>query len=116
MRDLLQSRIASVVTFLVGVWLVLTPLAISMTGASLVNIYIVGGIIALAGLVQYFWMNELPSYIAILAAVWAFISAFAFTVSTAAAWNLALTGVAIFLVAIWDGFEVSEFRSHHIHA
>ncbi|HVX48082.1 MAG TPA: hypothetical protein VHA05_01865 [Candidatus Saccharimonadales bacterium] len=101
----------------VGAWMLITPLAISMTGAALVNILITGAVIALLGLIQLFWVNSLPSWLNIVAAIWLFISAFAFTMSTGAAWNQAVFAVIAFLLAAWDGAEISEVRrEHHLHA
>ena len=117
MDKLMQSRLASVLTVAVGAWLLLTPLVISMTGAALVNIYIVGGVIAAAGLVQLFWKNALPSWVNALAAVWLFIAAFGFTMSTGAAWNQAVLAVATFILATWDGLEIDAVhREHHFTA
>ncbi len=117
MQSLSQSRVASVLTIVVGAWLLLSPLAISITGAALVNILIVGGVMAVAGLVQLFWTNTFPSWVTALAAIWLFIAAFAFTVSTAAAWNQAIFAVVAFILATWDGVEISEVqREHHAGA
>jgi xanthine/uracil/vitamin C permease (AzgA family) len=116
MQNLSQSRLASVLAVIVGAWLLLTPLAISMTGAALVNILVVGGVIALAGLVQLFWMNTLPSWVTALAAIWLFISAFAYSVSNGAAWNEVVFAVVTFILATWDGIEVGQVRrEHHMH-
>lgn len=117
MQSLAQSRFASVLAVLVGVWLLLTPLAISMTGAALVSILITGGVIAFLGLVQLVWVNALPSWIMGLAAIWLFISAFAFSVSNAGAWNQVIFAIVTFILATWDGVEIGEFRrQHHIHS
>lgn len=117
MQSLSQSRVASVLTIVVGAWLLLSPLAISITGAALVNLLIVGGVMAVAGLVQLFWMNTFPSWITALAAIWLFIAAFAFSVSTGAAWNQAISAIVAFILATWDGVEVSEVqREHHASA
>lgn len=117
MDRLAQSRVASVLMIAVGAWMLLTPLAISMTGAALSSILITGGFIAVVGLIQMFWINALPSWLNIVAAIWLFVSAFAFTMSTGAAWNQAIFGIVVFLLAAWDGAEISEVqREHHSHA
>lgn len=108
-----QSLFASILAVVVGVWVMLVPVFTSLTGGALASTLIVGGVIALAGLVQIFWENVLPSWINAAAAVWLFISVFAFGVSAAVAWNLALAALATLLVATWDGLEVSEV--HHEH-
>jgi hypothetical protein len=115
MDKLSKSRLASGLIILVGIWLMLTPVFISMTGAALVNILIVGGLITLAGLIQLFWVNSLPSWVTAIVAIWLFISAFAFSVSSGAAWNIAIFAIITFLLATWDGVEMGEFeRQHHL--
>jgi len=113
MADKMQSRLASALTIAAGIWLLLSPLAISLSGAALVSLYITAGIITAAGLIQLFWVNTLPSWLISMAAVWLFISAFAFTVRTAVTWNEAIISVFIFVLATWDGVEVSHFRREH---
>lgn len=116
MESLSQSRLASVLTLLVGIWLIISPLFISITGGALTNILIVGAIIALSGLVQYFWTGStLPSWVSAIASVWLFIAAFAFSVSTGMAWNEAISAVVAFILATWDGVEVSQIQ-HPGHA
>lgn len=118
MKDIIQSRIASGLTVLLGIWLVLTPLAISMTGAGLVSIIVTGGVLAAAGLVQMFWFNLLPSTINILASIWLFISAFVFDMANGASWNMVIVAIVTFILAFWDGIEANEVnreRHHHVH-
>jgi hypothetical protein len=115
-QNISQSRFASVLAILVGAWMLVTPLVISMTGASLVSILVTGAVIALMGLIQLVWFNALPSWIMGLAAIWLFVSAFAFSVTNGAAWNEAVFGIVTFILATWDGVEVGEVRrQHHLH-
>lgn len=114
--DFTQSRFASVLMVLTGVWLITSPAWISITGGALVSVLVTGSVIALAGLVQYFWRASAPSWIAGLAAVWLLVSTFVLTMSTAAAWNLVITAVVTLAIAYWDGFEVVQSqhnRGHH---
>lgn len=113
MQSLTQSRVASVLTVLLGAWIMLSPIWISITGAALINILVVGGVIAVAGLIQLFWHNVLPSWVVGLAAIWLFVSAFAFTVSHGVSWNEAVSAVVAFLLASWDGAEISDFQHRH---
>lgn len=118
MRDLTQSRVASGLTIVAGAWLLFTPLMISITGAALVSLYITASIIVVAGLIQMFWMNALPSWINALAAIWLFISAFAFSVSTAASVNEVIVALITLVLASWDSVETNEVRQtrqHHLH-
>jgi hypothetical protein len=110
MKDRTQSRLASVIAIIAGVWLLASPLWISMTGWSLTNIIIVGVIIGLAGLIQLLWINTVPSWVVILAAVWLFISAFIFDMSAAAVWNMVITAAVVFVDAIWDNIEVGHMQ------
>lgn len=114
MESLSQSRLASVLTILVGAWVIISPLFISITGGALTNIIIVGAIIALAGLVQLVWTNTLPSWISALAAIWLFIAAFAFSVSNAVVWNEVVSAVVAFILSTWDGVEISQVQ-HREH-
>lgn len=117
MRELYQSRIASALAVLLGAWLLLSPLWISISGGALVSLLIVGAVMVVSGLVQMFTDNNLPSWVIGLAAVWLFISAFAFSVSNAVMWNEILSAIAAFILASWDGVETSEVqRRHHAGA
>jgi hypothetical protein len=115
MQDITQSRIASVLTTGVGVWLLVSPLFISVTGNALINLLVVGGVVTVAGLVQLIWENTIPSWINALAAVWLFIAAFMFSgISTTVAWNEAISAAVAFLLATWDGIEIDQVhREHH---
>lgn len=113
MRELYQSRLASVLTMLAGAWLLLSPVFISITGGAMVSLMIVGGVMALSGFVQLFTDNNSPSWITGLAAAWLFVSAFAFSVSNAVIWNEVLVAIAAFILATWDGIETSEVQRHH---
>jgi len=115
MKDIYQSRIASLLTIVAGAWLMLSPLAITMSGAALVSILITGGVIALVGLVQLFWMNTLPSWVSALAAIWLFVAAFIFSASTAAILNQTITATIAFVIAVWDGLEVGEVQNERRH-
>lgn len=114
--QLSQSRFASVVMLLVGIWVAISPIWISLTGGALTSTIITGVVIALCGLVQYFWQAAVPSWIAGLAAVWLLISTFAFSVSTGAAWNQIIFAIVTLVLAYWDGFEVTQVQHHRTHA
>ncbi len=119
MKDIIQSRIASGLSVLLGIWLILTPLVISMSGAGLVSIIVTGGVLTVSGLVQLFWFNLLPSSLNILASIWLFISAFIFTMSSSASWNMVIAAIFTFILAFWDSIETNEVsrqRHHHLHA
>lgn len=112
MEDLAQSRLASAITILLGIWIAVSPAFISITGAALTSTIVVGIVIALAGLVQMFWTNSLPSWIVGLAAIYLFISAFSFNLSTAATWNEVISAIVAFILATWDGVEMNSYKQH----
>lgn len=115
MNDEAQSKTASVLSIIAGIWLALSPIWISISGAGAVwSLYIVAGIFILFGLIQLFTESTLPSWIVALAAVWLFMSAFALSVSSAAAWNQAITAVVAFILATWDGVEISHVHNRHL--
>lgn len=117
MERLSQSRLASSLTIILGVWLIISPLVISISGAALTSLLITGATMFIFGLVQIFWENSLPSWINALAAVWLFVTAFIFTVSDAVVWNQVITAIIAFSLAMWDGAEIGEVsRIHHTHA
>ena len=110
-----QSRFASVLMVLVGIWVATSPIWISVTDAALTNMIITGSVIALAGLFQMFWRAVVPSWVAGVAAVWLFISAFIFDMSTAASWNQVISALFTMVLAYWDGFEIAQVQRHQIH-
>jgi hypothetical protein len=117
MERLSQTKLASSLTVILGAWIMVSPIFISITGAALTSLLITGAVMILFGLVQLAWENSLPSWVNALAAVWLFISAFTFTVSTAVVWNQVIAAIVVFALAIWDGAEMGEVqRLHHTHA
>jgi hypothetical protein len=113
-----QSRVASSLTVLLGAWVMLSPIFISMTGAALTSLLITGGVMVVFGLIQIAWQNTLPSWINALAAVWLLVSAFTFSdISNAMAWNQVISAIIAFVLSTWDGVEMGEVqRLHHTHA
>ena len=117
MNSVTQSRIASALTAAVGVWLLVSPLFISISGNALISQLIVGGVIAVAGLVQIVWENTIPSWVNAAAAIWLIISTFLFSASTAAVWSAVIAAAATLVLATWDGIEVDQLsREHHAQA
>lgn len=116
MKDTTQTRVASVLTTGVGAWLLASPLFITVSKGALANVLIVGGIIALAGIVQFFLgKSSLPSWISALAALWLLGSVLIFSAGVAFAWSAVLSAVAAFALAIWDGIEVNHVQHNVRH-
>lgn len=103
-----QVRVASVLTLLLGVWIALSPVFISVTGAALVSTIATGAALGVFSMVQLLVHNGFPSWLNALAGIWLVISAFSFTLSDAMAWNLVVAGIAAVLFGIWDGSEVEQ--------
>ena len=117
MNNVMQTRIASLLTAVVGVWLLISPLFIAITGGALVSTFIVGGILVAAGIVQFFWENTVPSWVSGLTAIYMAVSAVAFSMSGGVLWSTLAAAAAAFLLALWDGAEVDQvIQQHHVHA
>ena len=113
MRDEVQTRVASGLSVLAGLWLLVTPLVISIRGVALTSILVTGAVVVVASLMQMVWFNTMPSWINALAALWMIISAFAMTMSTMASWNLVILAIITFVLASWDGIEANEVQRQH---
>lgn len=116
MNDRSQSMVASILALGVGVWLMVSPLFIAVSDAALTNVLIVGGIMAVASLVQLFWTSNLPSWIVAIAAVWLAVSAFIFNAGAGFVLSETLSAIAAFILAVWDGVEVTHSQQHGQHA
>lgn len=113
MQDLSQSRFASTIALLAGVWAMLSPIWITMSSGMKSNVIITGAIIALMSLIQLGWKNITPSWINALAAVWLFISGFMFNATAASTWSQVITAIVVFIMATWDGAEIAHFNNQH---
>lgn len=116
MKERDQSKLASVLTLLVGIWVAISPIWLTMSGGAIASAIITGSIIALFSIIQYFWANTFPSWIMGLAAIWMFISSFFFGTSGGAMLSLILSAIATFILSYWDGIEVAETQRHHMAA
>lgn len=112
--DLRQTKVASVLALLAGIWIMVSPIWFVMTGGQKANAIIIGALVAIMALVQLGVKNTTPSWIAGLAAVWLFITAFIWNASTASVWNLVISAVVVFLLSVWDGAEMAHFERTHI--
>lgn len=113
-----QSRLASLLALLVGIWTILSPIWLTPSAGATTSLIITGAVIIVASVVQYFTDYAVPSWIMGLAAVWLFISVFVFGVGTGAAWSMILSAIAVVILAYWDGIEVTQLhtgtnRHHH---
>ena len=115
MNDLTQSRTASVLSFLLGVWLMLSPIWISITGAALTSLLFTGGVIVAASAVQFFFKNPAPSWFVSIAAIWLFVSVLIYDVSNAVVWNQTVGAVVAFILSLWDSVEMAEVQERRAH-
>ena len=113
MERITKARLASILMVIAGVWAMLSPLFIAITGAALVSLLITGGVMIVAAIVQLLWESSVPSWITGLAAIWLLLSAVVFTVSNAVIWNEVITGAITLILSMWDGVEIGEVR--HLH-
>lgn len=108
-----QSRVASVLMLLTGIWIATSPIWISVTGGVAASLIAAGSAIGLAGIVQFFTRSALPSWAAGLAAVWLLVSTLVFDMSDASVWNHAIVAGVTLLLAFWDGFEITQVQHSH---
>ena len=117
MNDVVQTRIASVLTAAVGVWLLISPLIITTTGGALVSTLITGSILALTSVVELVWESTLPSWIGGITGVWMALSIVVFGMNSALLWSTLIAAVVTFLLSAWDGIEIQKVaENHHTHA
>ena|GEM_PF-513305 len=110
---LASSRVASILTVALGIWVMLSPIWLAMTGGALTSVLISGGVLIVLGLTQIFWENSLPSWLNVVASIWLFITAFLFLMGINASWSTALAGIVGFILSVWDGSEMSEVQRLH---
>lgn len=116
MKDVMQTRIASVLTAVLGLWLLLSPTFITTTGGALASTLVAGSVLTLAGIVELFWKNTVPSWISGLTAAWLLVSTSVFGMADALFWDTIAAAAIAFMAAIWDGIEISKVaQRHHIH-
>lgn len=117
MEDLAQSRLASFLTLLVGLYVALSPIWLFMPGGQAANAIATGSVIGIAALIQMAIKNALPSWINVAAAIWLFISSFLFGATSAVTWTEIIAAIAVFIFAVWDGNEVVHFNQRqHAHS
>jgi hypothetical protein len=110
-----QSRLASLLMLLAGIWLVVSPIWISVGGGALASLIITGLVVIVASVVQYFWANIIPSWVMGLAALWLVVSAITYGVGAAAAWSQIISAVVVAILAYWDGVEITHLQHGNRH-
>ena len=117
MNDVTQTRVASVLTAVIGIWLLLSPLFITTSGGALVSTLVVGGILLLAGVIELFWESTIPSWVSGLTAIWMAGSTALFGMGGLLFWDTIAAATATLLIAMWDGVEIGRVaQKHHTHA
>jgi len=113
MKNRDQSKLASILSLLVGIWVLISPIWIAVSGAALTSLIIVGIVMIIASAVQFYTENVIPSWIVAIAAVWLFVSTFVFGVGTAAVYSQIISAILAFAFAVWDGVEIADIQQHH---
>lgn len=102
-----QIQTASVATIVLGIWVALSPLYITVEGGALISMIVVGALLAVLGLTQLFVRSTLPSMLGVILGLWLIVSSIVFSVSSAAMINMVVTGLVTFVATLWDGVEVN---------
>lgn len=117
MKKQSQTRLASSLSLLVGVWVLISPLVVTVSGVAFASLIIVGILMILAAMIQLFLENAVPSWVNAVLAAWLLLSAFVFAVGAGAMVSQIIAAVVAFIIAYWDGVEVDEMRQlHHLRA
>lgn len=109
MKDVNQSRLATTLALLIGLWVAISPSWIPMSSSAQVSTFVVGIIMVVASIVQYFTKSVVPSWITGIAAAWLFLSVFIYGMSAGAAWSSILSAIAVIALSVWDAVEVDHF-------
>ncbi len=116
MKDIDQSRLASTLALIVGLWVLISPAWIPMSAGAQVSTLVVGIVMVTANIVQYVARNSVPSWVNGIAAAWLFISIFVFSMSAGAVWSAVLAAIASVILALWDGAEIEHFAHRRMPA
>lgn len=109
MKDVNQSRLATTLALVIGLWVAISPAWIPMSAAAQASTLVVGIIMVVASLVQYFVSSTIPSWVNGIAAAWLFLSVFMYGMSAGAVWSAIVSAIAVVALAVWDGVEVDHF-------
>lgn len=115
-----QARIASGLTLVLGLWLIVSPLLLEVAGGAAWNNIVFGFAIVLlaAGrVVQPVAKSRLASWINAVIGVWLVASPVAFDfVTRAATWNNAIVGVLVVAFALWSSTQPRRAGSSSGHS
>lgn len=114
MKDIAQSRLATTLALLVGIWVAVSPAWITMSASAQMSTLILGIVMIVFSIAQYFIKSSIPSWVNGVAAILLFLSVFVYGMSTGAIWSATLAAIAVFILSIWDGFEVEHFAGRHV--
>jgi hypothetical protein len=104
-----KSKIAGGISLIAGLWLAIYAIAV---GAGMVsNLFIVGAIVAIAGLVELYSVESTKfiSWVNGILGAWLLISPmFLAGLTVTAMWNSVILGLIILGVAVWSGMSSSS--------
>lgn len=108
-----QVKAATGITFLAGLWLMLSSFFMNLGLSS--NEFIVGIIVAIVSLIGMYSMEQATwvSWVNGILGVWLLITPIFVTgMTTAVVWNSVILGVIILGAAIWSGMSSSSTMGH----
>lgn len=85
-----------------------------MSSEAQLNTFIVGAIVIIFSILQYFFRNITPSWINGIAAIWLFVSVFVYGMGAGASWSAVLAALVIVVLSFWDGIELGQTVRHHL--
>jgi hypothetical protein len=110
-----RARGISIVTFLAGIWLILSPFLLGYTDGATANSVILGIIIAVVSAAQ---LNGLrrgwAGWLMAAAGLWLLIAPFVFGFSEPAVlWNELIVGLIVAGLSIWGRLAITPLHIHH---
>ena len=114
MDDLAQSRFASTLALIIGIWVIVSSVWLPMSTNARMSTLVVGIVMVVMSIAQYFVRNSTPSLVNGFAAVWLVVSVFLYGMMAAAAWSAVIAAASVFILSWWDGVEIESYRHHHL--
>lgn len=117
-QDNTSTRSLSVIVFLAGIWLIISPFILSYSSSGVQwDQFIFGIIIAVLAAIRFFANSaHWASWLAALAGLWMIIAPYAIsTASTGARWASVIGGIVALVVALVNTNTSTQTHIHHGH-
>ena len=111
MSDEAQSRLASVLAALVGLYVALSPIWTTMTHGAMASAIATGSVIVVASLWQLGTKSTAPSWLNGIAAIWLIVGASIFGSFSFSIWSQVVAGLAVLFLASWDATEIANYNN-----